>query len=85
MLVNRSKAFFLLSNQLRGAVRSFSAKAQPETNKPKEKWDLYASVLLERHPVITKELSSLEKKMQVRSSLFQNGPASKSKSFVGYA
>lgn len=36
-----------------------------QTPKPKEKWDLYAGLLLERLPVITKELHPIEKQVQV--------------------
>lgn len=41
-------------------------KATIPTNVTKEKWDLYAGVLVERLPVVTKSHDSLEVEYQVK-------------------
>lgn len=45
---------------------SHRLKTTIPSNVTKEKWDLYAGVLVERLPIITKSLNSLEADYQVR-------------------
>lgn len=47
-------------------LRNYSALAATKT---KEKYDLFAGILVERHPIITKELKDIEKEYLVRTSI----------------
>lgn len=49
----------LIGKSLALSVRAASTAA------PKEKWDLYVGVLVERLPVITKKLNAIEEEMKV--------------------
>lgn len=56
----------ILSMHLRSApfVRQLSSQMKTGGN-PKEKWDMYSGVLLERLPILTKPLNEVETKVQV--------------------
>ena len=45
--------------------KRFNATAAASTETPKEKWDIFAGVLVERLPVITKSLTEIEQQYQV--------------------
>lgn len=71
MLLNRSRLFVVFKSPCQGLLlRQLSSETQEESVKSKGKWDLYAGVLLERQPVITKELRPIEKKVLVSLILF---------------
>lgn len=59
-MLNRSK-FVLKTVEKLVSNRSYSASVATK----KEKWDILAGVLVERLPVVTKELLPIEKKVQV--------------------
>lgn len=53
----------ILQNLIRIQCRSFSAQAQPAV---KEKYDIYAGVLIERLPIISKKFNEIENEVMVR-------------------
>lgn len=44
----------------------YNIKSAPMSAVRKEKWDLYAGVLIERLPIVTKTLEPFEKEIQVK-------------------
>lgn len=56
------KGALLLLKDLKYRIGFMSTKFNSSTNVSKEKWDLFAGVLVERLPVVTKTLNKLEQK-----------------------
>lgn len=56
----------IIQNSLIKQCRSLSASSKPIT---KEKYDLFAGVLIERIPIISKKFNEIENEVMVRKSL----------------